>query len=294
MGAAIIVHGGAKTVKPEKAEANRAGCLAAVEAGWTVLRSGGSARDAVVAAICRLETDPVFNASLGATLDQDGEVSLDAGMMEGNTLRWGAVAAVQSVRHPIFAANRLLDEKHLLLVGPKADAYARDSGCEMCEPPELISAEQQHEWESGAEVIDRPATVGCVALDSNGILVAGTSTGGLTGQKPGRVGDSAIVGSGLYANRFGGCSTTGDGESIMTVVLAKTAIDFLGQNYHPNEAAERAIASLHEQVEGEAGCILIDTQGRMGWAYNSDHMPVAYMNLDLAEPIVCIERPALV
>jgi L-asparaginase / beta-aspartyl-peptidase len=294
MGAAIIVHGGAKTVKPEKAEANRQGCLSAVAAGWAVLREGGAARDAVTAAICSLETNPVFNASFGATLDVSGEISLDAAIMEGNTMRWGGVAAVQSVRHPILAANKLLDEKHLLLVGPKAEAYALEQGCEMCLPPDLISTEQQEEWESEAEVVDRPATVGCVALDEHGIWVAGTSTGGLTGQKPGRVGDSAIVGSGLYANRFGGCSTTGDGESIMTVVLAKAAVDFLSQGCDPNEAAERAIAYLKAEVEGEAGCILIDPQGRVGWAYNSDHMPIAYMNHDLQNPVMYIERPALV
>jgi beta-aspartyl-peptidase (threonine type) len=117
-----------------------------------------------------------------------------------------------------------------------------------------------------------------VALDASGILAAGTSTGGTTKQQQGRVGDTALVGSGLYAdNKIGGCSTTGDGESIIPVVLAKTAIDFLSGDRHPEEAAQMAIDTLVSKVKGEAGCILIDRQGRVGWAYNSSHMACAYM-----------------
>jgi beta-aspartyl-peptidase (threonine type) len=212
-------------------------------------------------------------------------------MMEGNTLRWGAVAAVQRVRHPICAANKLLDQKRLLLVGQGAEAFAEEHGCEMCDPTDPISQEQRQEWEEQIKVIDRPATVGCVALDADGLLVAGTSTGGLSNQLPGRVGDSGIVGSGLYANRQGACSTTGDGESIMTVVLAKYAIDSLSEGRNPKEAAEKAIAYLHQQVEGEAGCILVDAQGQVGWAYNSEHMPIAYMTEALNEPVVCMGEP---
>lgn len=290
MSFAIIVHGGAKTVTEDKMVANHAGCLAAVEAGWTVLRGGGSAREAVEVAIRQLEADPTFNAGLGATLDQKGQIGLDAAMMEGNTRRWGAVAAVQRVRHPICAANRLLDEKPLLLVGPGAEQFAEAHGCELCDPEELITAEQRQEWQEQVEVKDRPATVGCVALDSHGVLVAGTSTGGIAHQPPGRVGDSAIVGSGLYATQQGACSTTGDGESIMTVVLAKTAIAFLSQGCHPNVAADKAIVDLQQQVEGEAGCIILDVQGQIGWSYNSSHMPIAYMTSDLNEPVVCMVK----
>lgn len=288
---AIIVHGGAKTVSEDKVEANQAGCIAAVEAGWAVLRSGGSAREAVEVAIRRLEADPTFNAGLGGTLDRNGLISLDAAMMEGNTLHWGAVAAVQRVRHPICAANQLLDQKHVFLVGEGAERFAEEHGCDLCAPDDLVTEEQHQEWKEEVVVKDRPATVGCVALDAKGVVVAGTSTGGLAGQLHGRVGDSAIVGSGLYANRQGGCSTTGDGESIMTVVLAKTAIDFLSDDCHPDEAAEKAIAYLHQQVAGEAGCILLTPQGQVGWAYNSDHMPIAYMTEDLTQPLVYISKP---
>ena len=281
----IIIHGGAKTISEDKIAANQAGCLAAVEAGWAVLSEGGSAAAAVETAIRVLESDQTFNAGFGSTLNSEGEVEVDAAMMEGATLSWGGVAAVQGVRHPISAARRIMEEKPRLLVARSGERFALEHGLEVCAKEDLISEEQQQEWEEEAEVLDRPNTVGCVALDVNGNLVAGTSTGGTTGQPQGRVGDTALVGCGLYAdNRLGACSTTGDGESIIPVVLAKTAIDALAGERHPNEAAQHAIDTLIDRVTGEAGCILIDRLGRIGWAYNSDDMAVAYMTTELSEP----------
>jgi len=277
----IIVHGGAKTISEDKIAANNAGCTAAAEAGWAVLISGGTASEAVEAAIRVLEADQTFNASLGATLNSDGEVELDAAIMEGS-LSWGAVAAVQGIRHPISVARKVMDDKPRLLVARGAERFAADCGAEMCKKDDLIADEQWQEWKEDQEVVDRPNTVGCVALDASGILAAGTSTGGTTKQQQGRVGDSAVVGSGLYAdNKIGGCSTTGDGESIIPVVLAKTAIDFLSGDRHPDEAAQMAIDALVSKVKGEAGCILIDRQGRVGWAYNSKDMAVAYMTAEM-------------
>lgn len=283
----IIIHGGAKTISKDKVEANRAGCRAAVEAGWSILENGGSAAAAVEAAIRVLETDQTFNAGFGSTMNSEGEVEVDAAMMQGENLAWGAVAAVQGVRHPISAARRIMEEKPRLLVARSAERFAYHHGLEMCDQSELISEEQYQEWKEESDVIDRPNTVGCVALDTNGNLVAGTSTGGITGQPQGRVGDTALVGCGLYAdNRLGACSTTGDGESIIPVVLAKTAIDALARNTHPEQAAQHAIDTLQSRVEGEAGCILIDQQGRIGWAYNSPDMAVAYMTPELSEPVI--------
>lgn len=273
----IIVHGGAKTITDDKVAANNAGCTAAAEAGWAVLISGGTAAEAVEAAIRVLEADQTFNAGLGSTLNSDGEVELDAAIMEGS-LSWGAVAAVQGIRHPISLARKVMDDKPRLLVARGAERFAVDCGAEMCKKENLIADEQWQEWKEDQKVIDRPNTVGCVALDASGILAAGTSTGGTTKQQQGRVGDTALVGCGLYAdNKFGGCSTTGDGESIIPVVLAKTAIDFLSGDRHPDEAAQMAIDALVSKVKGEAGCILIDRQGRVGWAYNSSHMACAYI-----------------
>lgn len=288
---AIVVHGGAKTISEDKVEANNAGCLAAVEAGWAVLRSGGSAGEAVEVAIRILEADQTFNAGFGSTLNNEGEVEVDAAIMEGANLGWGAVAAVQGVPHPISLARKIMDEKPRLLVARSAERYAAENGIEMCPKEDLISDEQWEEWESKQEVLDRPNTVGCVALDANGILVAGTSTGGTTNQPQGRVGDTALVGCGLYAdNQLGACSTTGDGESIIPVVLAKTAIDFLSGDRHPEEAAEKAIEVLKKRVVGEAGCIILDPQGRIGWAYNSQHMAVGYMTSEMDKPAVFTKK----
>lgn len=287
---AIIVHGGAKTISEDKVEANHAGCLAAVEAGWAVLTAGGSAVEAVEAAIRVLETDSTFNAGFGAVLNSEGEVQLDAAIMEGANLGWGGVAAVQGVRHPISVARMIMDEKPRLLVGQSAESFAADNGAEMCAKEDLIADELLQEWKEEQQVVDRPNTVGCVALDANGILVAGTSTGGTMNQQPGRVGDSAVVGSGLYADNIGACSTTGDGESIIPVVLAKTAIDFLAGDIHPDEAAQMAIDTLKSKVKGEAGCILLDGQGRVGWAYNSSDMACAYMTTEQDKPAVFTKK----
>lgn len=258
-----------------------------------MLRSGGSAAEAVEVAIRVLETDPTFNAGFGSVLNTAGEVELDAGIMEGAKFGWGAIAGVQGVRHPISVARMIMDQKPMLLVADNAECFAADRGAEMCAKEDLIAEEPLQEWKEEQEVVDRPNTVGCVALDANGNLVAGTSTGGTINKPPGRVGDSAIIGSGLYAdNQIGACSTTGDGESIMPVVLAKTAIDLLAGDRHPDEAAKKAIETLKSKVKGEAGCILLDRQGRVGWRYNSQDMAVGYMTANMDKPAVFTNKEA--
>ncbi len=283
----IVVHGGAKNISPDKVAANQAGCRAAAAAGWQVLQAGGSAIAAVEAAIRVLEADQTFNAGFGSTMNSEGEVEVDAAIMEGANLGWAAVGALQGIPHPISVARRVMEDQPRFLVGRSGERFAREHGLEMCPKQDLVSQEQYQEWKQEATVLDRPNTVGCVALDRTGCLAAGTSTGGTTGQPQGRVGDTALVGSGLYAdNHLGACSTTGDGESIIPVVLAKTAVDALAGETHPEQATQRAIATLKSRVEGEAGCILIDRQGRIGWAYNSQDMAIAYMHYELQEPVV--------
>lgn len=290
---AIVVHGGAKSISEDKIAANRSGCQAAVAAGWAVLSKGGSAAQAVEAAIRVLEADQTFNAGFGATLNSEGEIELDAAMIEGATLDWGAVAAVQKVQHPISAARKIMETKPMLLVARSGDRFAAEHGVEMVAKESLVSKEQRQQWEEEAEVLDRPNTVGCVALDANGTLVAGTSTGGTTKQPQGRVGDSAVVGCGLYANnQLGACSTTGDGESIIPVVLAKTAIDFLAGHTHPETAAQMAIDNLIKRVSGEAGCIILDDRGRVSWAHNSPDMAVAYMTDEMNDIAVFTKKEA--
>jgi len=291
---AIIIHGGAKTITEEKVEANQVGSQAAAEAGWAVLRSGGSAAEAVEAAIRVLESDQTFNAGFGSVLNANGEVELDAAIMDGSNLAWGAIAAVQGVRHPIAVARELMYERPTLLVSEHAERFAAEKQLEMCSEEDLIADELREEWEEEKEVVDRPNTVGCVALDSEGNLAAGTSTGGTMNKPPGRVGDTALVGSGLYAdNEFGACSTTGDGESIIPVVLAKTAVDLLKDGKHPDEAARIAIETLASKVPGEAGCILIDPQGRIGWAHNSTDMACAYITSEMDDVAVFTKKRQL-
>lgn len=261
----IIVHGGAKTIRAGRETRNRQGCLNAVVAGQAVLERGGSAVEAVEAAIRVLEEDPTFNAGYGSVLNADGEVETDAAIMDGRTLDVGAVAAVKGVRNPITVARRLMREKTVFLAGEGAARFAKDHGGILCDPASLIppdAADETHD------------TVGCVAYDRNGDVAAGTSTGGLSGVLPGRVGDSPVPGCGLYAeNDIGGCSFSGEGESILRLSLAARLM-FDMQTQDPHDAARRAIAMM-DRVGGEAGCIVLGPGGVPAFAHNSTHFAVA-------------------
>jgi beta-aspartyl-peptidase (threonine type) len=260
---AIIVHGGAWDIPDELVDDHREACLAAVAAGWAALEGGGTALDAVEAAIRVMETDPALDAGVGSFLNADGVVTLDAGVMDGTTLEVGSVADVQGIRHPITLARKVAASPHALLVGAGAERFAWAQGMERCSsacmvvPRELarwaeISADQADgngfevrdafvasggsrciaadpkRWEAGATHLPPGDTVGAVALDARGNLASGTSTGGTPFKLPGRVGDSPLVGCGFYADsQAGGASCTGWGEGIMRVVWAKAAVDRL-------------------------------------------------------------------
>jgi beta-aspartyl-peptidase (threonine type) len=259
---ALVLHGGAKEIAPEKARANRAGCVEALAAGAAVLRSGGSAVDAVEATIRVLEDDPTFNAGRGSVRNADGEVEMDAAIMDGDTLELGGVAALRDMRHPVSVARLMLREAPTLLVAEGARRFAEAHGAEACAPAELLVAE-----DAGHD------TVGCVALDMRGNLAAGTSTGGLEGCPAGRVGDSPLPGCGLYAdNSLGAVAFSGDGESISRGMLAARVMQSL-ESQPPEAAIEQAIARL-ARIGGEAGGIVLDRAGRIGWAHNSPHFAV--------------------
>jgi isoaspartyl peptidase/L-asparaginase-like protein (Ntn-hydrolase superfamily) len=260
---ALVLHGGAKEIAPEKEQANRDGCLDALAAGVAVLRSGGSAMDAVEAAIRVLEDDPTFNAGRGSVRNADGEVEMDAAVMDGATLDVGGVAAIRQVRHPVTVARLMLRDTPTLLVADGARRFAQAHGAEFCEAAnlEVPSEDAAHD------------TVGCIALDMQGNLAAGTSTGGLEGCLPGRVGDSPLPGCGLYAdNAAGAVAFSGDGESISRSMLAARVMQSL-ETVPPQDAADAAIARL-SRVGGEAGGIVLDHIGRVGWAHNSAHFAV--------------------
>jgi L-asparaginase / beta-aspartyl-peptidase len=315
----LIVHGGAWDIPDDEVAEHQAGCRAALEAGWEVLEHGGAALDAVEAAVRVLEDAPIFDAGVGSVLNRDGDVELDAAIMDGPSLRSGAVAAVRRVRNPITLARRVLESQVILLVGQGAEHFAESVGLSLCDPAELIVERERARWQellaqsdfrsqdafgarsggkekrrqgageiANADSLSPPHplahpsdTVGCVALDRDGNLAAGTSTGGTANKLPGRVGDSPLIGAGLYAdNQTGGCSTTGWGESIMKVLLAKTATDLIGTGHDPMAAARQAIDILARRVGGLGGCILLDSAGRIGFAFNTPRMAYAYRTDD--------------
>jgi L-asparaginase / beta-aspartyl-peptidase len=286
---AIIVHGGAGADSSQAPEF-RQGVRAAVLAGWRVLAEGGTALDAVENAVRALEDDPRFNAGRGSVLNRDGTVEMDASIMEGDRLQCGAVAALVGVANPITVARRVLESRrHVLLVGDGALAFARSVGIPECDPASLVTDRQRKRH---AELARKPippggGTVGAVALDRNGTTAAATSTGGTPGKLPGRVGDSALIGCGTYADSsLGGVSCTGDGEAIIRVVLAHRALRYLKDADDPDYAAKVAVDLLVEEGGGQGGLILIDWRGRPGYATSTRLMPVAIMSPTLAEPQV--------
>ena len=278
---ALIVHGGAGADPAFAREELRDGIRDAVAAGWAVLREGGGAVTAVEAAVCAMEDNPRFNAGRGSELTSDGTVEMDASIMEGDGLRNGAVACVTSVRHPISLARRILEvERHSFFVGVGALARARALGIPLCDPDELITDRQRQRLESALG-----GTVGAVALDRGGLIAAATSTGGMTGKLPGRVGDSPLIGAGTYAeSTSGGVSCTGEGEAIIRVVLARRTIDILKLAVDPMHACRIAMDVLVEEGRGGGGLICVDWKGRLGWAHSTPLMPVGFMSPGLDAP----------
>jgi len=286
---AIIVHGGAgewKSAAERKDEAIKA-CAAAAEAGRAILLNGGSALDAVEAAVIILEDCPALDAGRGSYPNAEGDVEMDALIMDGQDLCMGAIAAIRRVRHPISLARRvMLDSGHNFLVGAGADAFADSIGFPRCEVEDLLvvpAAEGEHIGEPTAALGD---TVGAVALDQYGNVAAATSTGGTANKLPGRVGDSPLVGSGAYADNWtAAVSATGYGEALMRVVISKRVCDFVGAGLTAQSACEAAIRVLEERTGGDGGLIAVDARGRVGRAFNTAAMPHAYAVDD--EPVVC-------
>jgi beta-aspartyl-peptidase (threonine type) len=287
---AIIVHGGAHTISEEKVEAHKVGCTRAVEAAVALLQDGGNCLDAVETAIRILEDDPTFNAGYGSMLNSEGDVEMDAAIMEGEHLHAGAVASIRGVRHPISVARHVMDTHHVLLSADGARRFAQERGAELCAPEEMIHEEMRGEWAASKEKRGSD-TVGCVALDVFGNFAAGTSTGGLMHKLPGRIGDSPLIGLGLYAdNMAGGVSLTGDGESIMRMVLAHRITTAMCNGEDADRAAEEAIAVMARRVGGEAGCIVLDRQGRIGVAHNADNLAHAYRTSEMREAVASVKK----
>ena len=275
---ALIVHGGAWGISANLRKTCKDGVTRALERGWRILENGGSGLDACEQAIVELEDEPVFDAGVGSHLNRDGTVQLDAILMNGANLKSGAVVAVERIRNPIRLARLILEKsEHMLIAGYGAEQFALEQGMELCSPAELITDHEAQVWRSLSGKVVNLGTVGAVSLDSSGNLASGTSTGGTLYKYPGRVGDSALVGCGCYAdNTASAVSTTGHGESIMKVVLAKTANDFIAAGKPAHTAALDAIQLMTRRTAGKGGLIILDAQGRPGFAFSTEDLAYAY------------------
>lgn len=287
----LIIHGGAWDIPDDAVDACNAGCLRALQAGWDVLSKGGHALDAIEAAIIILEDDPVFDAGFGSHLNLDGQIECDAIVMDAATLHAGSVAGLRRIKNPIRAARVVLEKcPHMMLISDGAERFAADNGIPLCDPEELVSPAEREAWlrcskDSHAAEHHRgheQGTVGAVAFDRHGHLFAATSTGGTCCKLPGRVGDSPLIGCGCYADaETGGISSTGFGEAIMKIVMAKTAADLLRPaGSTPDRAAQAAIQLLARRGKGTGGLILLDKNGTPGFAFNTPRMAYAYVESD--------------
>jgi len=274
---AIGVHGGAggSISDPERAERMRAGAAAAVEAGHAVLASGGAALDAVEAAVVVLEDDPEFNAGRGAALTEYGRVELDASIMDGATRAAGGVAAVRGVRNPVRAARAVLaDGRHVLLVGQPAVEFAATMGLSFESETWFVTERERAALArlKEGDAAGARGTVGAVARDSHGGLAAATSTGGVSGQRLGRVGDSPLIGAGTWADEMVAVSCTGHGESIIRTALAHEVHALLRhRGFGLHDACVEAIASL-ARLGGDGGLIAVSADGEVAATFNSDAM----------------------
>ncbi len=273
----------------------------ALAAGWGALAKGGSSLDAIEEAVAAMEEHEAFDAGRGSFLNRDGKVQLDALMMDGATLRAGGVGCVERLRNPIRAARRILhDSAHVYFVGEGAEQFAAEKGAAMCDNADLViprEVERLRQYKAllaqgggsdndlfggspgvqGVASEERPDaghdTVGAVALDAEGNIAAATSTGGILNKTPGRVGDSSLIGCGCYAdNESAAVSTTGWGEPMMKLVLAKWTADYVAEGHSPAAAAAEAIAMLHRRLSGHGGLIVLDRAGSWGICHNTPRM----------------------
>jgi beta-aspartyl-peptidase (threonine type) len=286
----LVVHGGAWAMPDDMVEAHLRGVRNALGSGWRVLETGGTALDAVEAAVVIMEDDETFDAGRGSFLNRDGKVQLDALIMDGATLRAGGVGCVERVRNPVRAARKILSESpHVYFVGEGAEQFAAEHGVELCGNEELVIArevERLREYQaqqagdgSAKDGNDLFApeishdTVGAVALDRAGNIAAATSTGGTLNKAPGRLGDSSLIGCGCYADNLSAAvSTTGWGEPIMKLVLAKWTADRVAAGNLPAWAAQEAMNYLKQRLNGHGGIIVLNAQGQFGIAHNTPRM----------------------
>ena len=292
----LLIHGGAWAMPDADVEAHERGIRNALAAGYALLERGGTAVDAVEAAVVAMEDDETFDAGRGSFLTRNGRVQLDALLMDGATLRTGGVACVEHLPNPIRAARLVLEQSpHVYFVGVGAERFATAHGMRLCDNMDLVIPREQarlyaaqkaelaglpDETFSGAapgpvaeDMLASHDTVGAVAIDQYGNLASATSTGGTLNKMPGRVGDSSLIGCGCYADNLSAAvSLTGWGEPIMKLVLGKWAVDRVQAGASPQQAATDAIDYLYTRLGGHGGVILLGPDGRIGLAHNTPRM----------------------
>ncbi len=276
---AIIVHGGATVFKEEFHEDIEAAVKKAARVGMCALNNGGSSLDAVESAIYVLEETELFSAGRGACKNRDGEIELDAMIMDGNRLESGAIMSVQDIIHPISLARYVLERTpNYQVVGTGADKLYK----QMIEEGyrDIVDSNRTSKPAIAAEC----DTVGAIAIDEKGRIAAASSTSGWPGKLPGRVGDSAIIGSGVYANDIAAASCTGKGEQILRIVMGRMAVYHVEQGKTVTDACELMMAELRQKTSGEAGLIMADSKGNMSLAFDTPHMPTAVMHAGLKVP----------
>jgi L-asparaginase / beta-aspartyl-peptidase len=293
----LVIHGGAgaadrKNTTPEDERLRHAKLEEARDAGYAVLEKGGAATDAVIASINVMENAGMFDAGKGSVFNAEGVCELDASIMDGKTLAAGAVCAVQHIKNPITLARAVMDKSpHVLLAADGAEKFAKTQGFEMVPNSYFQTERRRKEWEkmkekeknpdsarhAHADVPDVFGTVGCVALDKNGNLAAGTSTGGLANKLPGRIGDSPIIGAGTYAkNSTCAVSGTGQGEYYIRQAFAHTIsalMEYKGMTVQ--EAAAQAIKNV-ASLGGQGGCIALDRNAQIAMPFNTPAMNRAF------------------
>ncbi len=301
----LVVHGGAWAMPDDMVDAHLQGVINALAAGWRELERGGAALDAAEEAVVIMEDDETFDAGRGSFLNRDGKVQLDALIMDGSTLRTGGVGCVERLRNPVRAARKILSESpHVYFVAEGAERFAAEHGIALCKNEDLIIPREverlrayqaaQRDTQQGETKYDgndlfAPSshdvtishdTVGAVALDRNGNIAAATSTGGTLNKAPGRLGDSSLIGCGCYANNESAAvSTTGWGEPIMKLVLAKWTADRIQAGNLPEWSAQEAMNYLKQRLNGHGGIIVLDPQGHIGIAHNTPRMAWAYQTV---------------
>jgi L-asparaginase / beta-aspartyl-peptidase len=269
---ALIVHGGAGSVPETEKALRQAAVERARDAGWA--RIGEGALTSAVAAVRHMEDEPLLNAGIGACLNADGVVELDAGVMEGAQLRAGGAACLRDVRHPIDLAVAIMEDgRHVLLAAGGASRFARENGLEMADPAIFITDRKRQQLLQGAD------TVGAVARDSDGNIAVAVSTGGRTGKLPGRIGDSPIPGAGFYVdNRFGGVCGTGLGEAFIRLGLARLIVIELQHGMDAEAVAKGAVEYLTSALEADGGVIIMPREGSPRAAFNTAAMPWAMID----------------